>query len=133
MEFKLRTQSLGGDTSLVELRGELDVYSCRTARDEFRALLDSPQRRFLLDMSRLTFIDSAGLGMLVRFHQRARDMGGDLVLVGATPSTRKLFRMTGLDALFAFAQDHEEALLLLSAVREGGDPENSFLAGPTRL
>lgn len=133
MDLDLRLQPLGGDTCLVELHGELDVYTCRTARTEFRALLDSPHRRFLLDMGRLTFIDSAGLGMLVRFLRRVRDMGGDLVLVRATPATRKLFRMTGLDALFAFAEDHEQALLLTNRAKDGGDPEDSVLAGPTRL
>lgn len=126
-------QPLGGDTCLVELRGELDVESCRSARKDFRALLDSPHRRFLMDMGRLTFIDSAGLGMLVRLLRRVREAGGDLVLVRANPSVRKLFRMTGLDALFTFAEDHEEALLLVNRAREGGDPEDSVLAGPTRL
>lgn len=133
MDLDLRRQPLGGDICLVELRGELDVYTCRTARKEFRALLDSAHRRLLLDLGRLTFIDSAGLGMLVRLLRRVRDMGGDLVLVRATPSTRKLFRMTGLDALFVFAEDHEQALLLANRAKAGGDPEDSVLAGPTRL
>lgn len=133
MELELRTQPMGGDTCLVELRGELEVESCRSARKEFRTLLESPHRRFLLDMGRLTFIDSAGLGMLVRFLRRVRDAGGGLVLVRANPSVRKLFRMTGLDALFAFAEDHEEGLLLMNRARQGGDPEDSVLAGPTRL
>lgn len=133
VDLEIRMQPLDGDICLVELSGEIDVYTCRAARKEFRDLLEASHRHFLLELGRLTFIDSAGLGMLVRFLRRVRDRGGNLVLVGTTPPIQKLLRMTGLDSLFAFASTHEEALRRLLETPGGSDPEDTVLAGPARL
>lgn len=133
MDFEMRTRSFEDETSVVEIRGEIDVHSCRASRDEFRDLLGSGARRYVLDLAELTFIDSAGLGMLVNFSRRVGERGGRLVLMGASPTVRKVFRMTGLDRLFSFAADEREAREILSRPAEDGGPEDSVLAGPGTL
>lgn len=80
-----------------ELAGELDV----TGIDELWATLDelfgTGCRQVVLDLSRLDFLDAAGLGVLVRADRRFRDRGALLVLTGLRPAQRRLLEITGLD------------------------------------
>lgn len=131
MDFEMRVQALDDEVCIVELIGEIDVYSSRAARQELRRLAEGRHSRFIVDLSRLTFIDSSGLGMLVRFLRRVREKAGTLVLTGATPPIHKLFRMTGLDAVFPMARDKREGVERLG--QPGGHDENTLLTGPHRL
>jgi anti-sigma B factor antagonist len=85
-----RTDSL----THVELRGELDL-SCE---DQFGDAVDTVQSgRLVLDLRALTFIDSAGLRMILRTWQRSREEGFALEIVGGRDQVEKVFRITGLD------------------------------------
>jgi hypothetical protein len=50
-----------------------------------------------LDVSEVTFLDAASLGGITRFHHRALDHRGTLVLTGARPPVTRMLRLTGLD------------------------------------
>jgi anti-anti-sigma factor len=81
-----------------ELTGELDV----TGIDELWTALDGlveAGRRIQVDLSRLAFLDAAGLGTLVRADRRLREVGGRLVLTGVRAGQRRLLEITGLDRL----------------------------------
>jgi anti-anti-sigma factor len=84
-----RTDSL----TYVELRGELDL-SCE---DQFGDAVDTVKGRLVLDLRALTFIDSAGLRMILRTWQRSREEGFALEIVGGRDQVEKVFRITGLD------------------------------------
>ncbi len=66
-----------------------------------RTLLDSGDRKFVLDASGLDYIDSAGIGALVSALTNVKKAGGDLRLAGAKDRILRLFTMTGVDKLFA--------------------------------
>lgn len=53
-----------------------------------------------VDLSRVSFIDSTGLGMLVGVLKEAREMNGDVRLVNAGREVRRILQITGLEALF---------------------------------
>jgi anti-sigma B factor antagonist len=86
----------GPDGRVVRLSGELDVVSVgrlRTVLDQL--LLGSGQ--LVVDLRGLSFIDSAGLGALVRAHRKARVLQGQLTCLCLPDSqASKLFRITGL-------------------------------------
>ena len=77
---------------VVTLRGELDIAN---AADLGAVLSEAVARNphVIADLSDLSFIDCASLGVLVRARTRAREAGGDLVLAGAR---RKVQRVLGL-------------------------------------
>ncbi len=83
-------------------RVEQDSIDATTAWDLrptlIQALSDAPE--LTVDLSRVTFIDSTGLGMLVGVLKDAREMQGDLRLVNAGREVRRLLQVTGLEALF---------------------------------
>lgn len=94
------TKSLEGSDVRLSLCGELDV----AVVDQLQRHLDSiarPGRRILIDMSELSFIDSAGLNVLITGLRRAQRDGWELRIGRemAAP-VEKVVTMMGLDAVF---------------------------------
>jgi anti-sigma B factor antagonist len=83
---------------------------CRLLRETIRAFLDSGQQRILLSLERVDFLDSAGLGELVRTHVAVRSRGGHLTLINPAPGVRQLLRVTKVDQVFDIAPDELTAL-----------------------
>ncbi|HET9074085.1 MAG TPA: STAS domain-containing protein [Solirubrobacteraceae bacterium] len=81
--------------AILRLRGELDVSSSPALEDELSRVSGLPV--IVLDLSDLEFIDSTGLGVLVKSHQRVRDEGGRLAIVEGGGQVRRLLELTGLD------------------------------------
>ena len=69
----------------------------------------------MVDLNRVTFIDSAGLGALVGAARRAAAHGTSLHVVCARSQTRQLFHLTGLDRQLHLARTLTEALQALTA------------------
>jgi anti-sigma B factor antagonist len=97
------------DHAVVTATGEIDVETAGSLSDSVtEALAQAP--RVLLDLSAVTFIDSTGLGVLVRAHRAAEARGGFFAVVHPTPQNRKLVRVLGLDQLLHVYDTHEQAL-----------------------
>ena len=90
--------SRSGPAAVLELRGSLVFGS---AEDQLvhlvRQLLAGGARAVALDMSGLTFVDSSGLGALLRCHGLAEETGGELLLRGVSDRVRGLLEVAGLD------------------------------------
>jgi anti-sigma B factor antagonist len=107
---------LDGGRSVVELAGELDVYSVSRLRDAFTQLPREGKHRIAVEMSRLDFIDSSGLGVLVGAMKQARALGGGVCLVGAPERILKTFRITGLVRIIPAFTGLEEAFAWLDSL-----------------
>mgnify|MGYP006405292331 CR=1 FL=1 len=70
--------------------------------------------RVVLDLAEVEFIDSTGLGVLVSMLKQMAP-GGRVAVVGAHPAPTRLFQITGLDRLFIFCADTDEAERALAA------------------
>lgn len=99
MDITLNSHDESGHTVL-EVAGEVDVYTAPTLRDRITDLLDAGQRRLVVDLGTVEFIDSTGLGVLVGALNRAKELGGNLDLVCSQERVLKLLRITGLDKVF---------------------------------
>jgi len=83
---------------------------CALLRETVRAFLDGGQSRILLNLEQVTFLDSAGLGELVRTHVAVRSRGGRLTLVKPSPNVRHLLHLTKVDQVFDIAPDELTAI-----------------------
>jgi len=82
----------------VAVRGEIDVATSPALRDQLSALVANGARDITLEFEGVSFVDSSGLGVLVGTYKRLRDeVGGSVRIVGAQPSVRKVFEITGLE------------------------------------
>ena len=69
--------------------------------------------RVALDLTRVGFLDSSGLGALVSLLKLVRS-NGELVLFGLKPSVQEILRLTHLDSVFTSASNEEAALAMFS-------------------
>lgn len=107
MELQLATRH-EGDVVVVSARGELDVFTAPDLDSELDALIADGSFHLVMDLSEVAFLDSTGLGVLVKALKHARESGGWLHLVISSDRIRKIFEITGLDAsipIFDTAQD----------------------------
>lgn len=89
--FELETQ---GNGALLTLHGEFDVANCQQLATTIAGL--SGFRVVVIDLSKLEFIDSTGLGLLVRTHSARQSSGQRLVIVEGSGQVRRLLQLTGL-------------------------------------
>lgn len=86
------------EAARVVLRGALDLATAPLAEYELRQA-QADARHVLLDLSGLTFIDAAGLRVVLAADRRARAAGGRLVVAcNGSPCVRRLFDLTGARA-----------------------------------
>lgn len=98
------------DHAVVTAAGEIDASTADTVAGAVNSTLGDGFKQVLLDFAQVTFIDSTGLGMLVKSHRAAEAAGARFAVVHPTPQTRKLIRVLGLDALLHIYDTPEQAL-----------------------
>jgi anti-sigma B factor antagonist len=99
-----------GECAVLTLTGELDVTNAAEAEEAVRlAWRDSPSC-LVFDLTRLTFMDSTGVRVLVRARRRAAERNEAVMLVGLTPSVARIMEVTGLNRAFPIHATLEEAL-----------------------
>src|SRR3982750_2289748 len=85
---------------VVQPEGELDLVTVPPLREEWEAVIDAVHPAlFVIDLTKVTFLDSTALGAIIRVYKRQREHGGDVLVIHANPSITKIFRITHLDWL----------------------------------
>lgn len=90
-----------GRFTVVTVDGELDIV---TARDLDAVLVErvaAGQTRLVVDLTRVGFLDSTALGVLVKALARVRQQDGTLDLIVADERVKRVFRLAGLDRVMA--------------------------------
>jgi anti-sigma B factor antagonist len=94
---------------VVTLVGELDSYSSPRRSTLLTELLVPESPTVILDLSKLDYIDSAGLGVLVGGLKIASSYSGTLALVKPSPVIVHILKVTGLDRIFQLFDDEDVA------------------------
>jgi anti-sigma B factor antagonist len=95
--------------TVLDVVGEVDVYSAPELRERLSELLSAQQPSLIVNLSEVSFLDSTGIGTLVAGLNRAVQFGGSLALACDQERILKLFRITGLDSVFAISASVEDA------------------------
>ncbi|MPZ61360.1 MAG: anti-sigma factor antagonist [Propionibacteriales bacterium] len=95
---------------IIEIGGEIDVYTAPQLRERIGDLVDENHFNLIIDMERVEFLDSTGLGVLVGGLKRVRGNDGSLRLVCTQERLLKILRITGLTRVFAIFESVEAAL-----------------------
>ncbi len=104
LEFEITKEADGGNVA-VRVRGDVDVATSPRLREALHQAIGSGASAVVVDMHRMDFIDSAGLGVLIGALKQAKEHEVELVLRGLQPSPSKVFAITGLDAVFTIEVD----------------------------
>ena len=89
----------------VYLYGEIDHHSAVALREDLDKLLwQERPRRFVLNLSRIEFMDSAGLGLLMGRYRLVREFGGVMALTSPNPRVMKILRLSGMERFIEIAR-----------------------------
>jgi len=108
MELDIKT-ARDGDVCSVVLEGEIDVYTAPRLKEVLVDAIASGCPNVVVDLEKVGFIDSSGLGVLVSALRRARERDGVVRIVCTRDTVLKIFRITGLDKVFPIFADAAEA------------------------
>lgn len=96
---------------VLEVSGEIDFHTSRELREKFQEVLAKKCSKLLVNLKKVTYVDSSGLATFVEVLQRMSHSGGKLVLTGLTPAVKGVFEIAKLDSLFELADSEEKAFL----------------------
>ena len=95
--------AVADDTATAVLTGEFDMAATFTAEPALERALETPGlRRFTLDLSELTFIDSLGLGVVIRLASELKTRGIALRVLPGPPPVQRIFASAGLAQALPF-------------------------------
>ena len=105
--------------TIVDLTGELDAYTSLELRETVIRLIEEGSLNIIVNLEKVDFIDSVGLGTLVGCLKRSAEHGGSITLVCSNPQIQKVFDITGLSKIFAIYKTREEALKRVASTAAG--------------
>ncbi len=114
MDIKVAVREAQGGTYVVDLTGEIDVYTSPKVKDAIAALIDGAHYNLVINLEKVRYIDSTGLGVLIGGLKRVREHGGSVNLVCTNPQIKKIFDITGLVKIFGIFDDEPGAMKALA-------------------
>lgn len=96
--------SRDGATAWVAPVGELDLDTAPRLDDEMTTVRAANPRRIVLDLRRLSFMDSTGLRLLIRWDGVAREEGFEFAIVPGSDVVQRVIRLTGMDDQLTVAE-----------------------------
>jgi anti-sigma B factor antagonist len=94
---------------IIEVGGEIDVYTAPKLREAIVTAVEAGHSNLIIDVQKVDFLDSTGLGVLVGALKRVRADGGSLDIVCTQERILKIFEITGLDKVFGLHTSVDEA------------------------
>ncbi len=114
MQISRRTDALE-EHMIIGLSNDIDLSVIAVVRSAFHEAINDGFTSVLVDLTNVTFVDSAALGIFVGLHRRCRERNGACVLVNPQPDVSRIIALTGLDVLLSIASDIETACALASS------------------
>lgn len=109
MELNTRSAA-NGNISVLQLSGRFDAYEVNSVKEWLNQITRTSSPNILVDLSKVNFIDSTGLAVLVHGMKHCQQKGGSLRLYGLQQSVRIIFELTRLDRAFEIYNREDEAL-----------------------
>ncbi|HEV8523589.1 MAG TPA: STAS domain-containing protein [Terriglobales bacterium] len=110
MSMKSSTRQVNGVT-IVDLSGRITLGEGSVVlRDTVRELVGKGQKKILLNLGDVTYIDSSGIGELVSAFTTVRNQGGELKLLNLTKKVHDLLQITKLYTVFDVKDDEAAAV-----------------------
>ena len=110
-------QRVAGDVAIVKVTGDITLNKGGDVllKDKVQSLLQQGHKNLLIDLSGVSYVDSAGLGELVQAYATAKNRGGALKLLNVTKRLRDLLVVTKLLTVFDTFDSEAEALASFGA------------------
>lgn len=90
--------------------GEVDINSSPDIKKSFDRLISKKTPKIVINLSKVTYVDSSGLATLVELLKNMKAYSGRMRLVGLTPKIKSLFEITKLEKLFEIMINEDDAI-----------------------
>lgn len=114
MDIKVNTRPSGDKAHLVEVQGEIDVYTSPRVKETINELIEKGKYNLIINLEGVRYIDSTGLGVLIGALKKVREHQGRILLICTNPQIKKIFNITGLVKIFEIFKSEDEAIKGLS-------------------
>jgi anti-sigma B factor antagonist len=109
MNFSVNVRQAEG-ISVVEVTGRMTLFESKAFREIMRGLLEQGQADIVLNLTGLEYLDSSGIGELVRNYVSVVKHGGVMKVVGLASKVEEILKMTQLYQVFPEFPDEASAL-----------------------
>lgn len=114
MDIKVNVRPSDGEAHVVDLVGEIDVYTSPTVKEAITELIDDGHYHLIINLEGVRYIDSTGLGVLIGALKRVREHAGSVNLICTNPQVKKIFDITGLVKIFGIYENEQSAIKALA-------------------
>ncbi len=90
---------------IVHIKGKITFEHCPELQRRLDAVLDSEVREVVMDFREVPFIDSSGVGEVIRLFKKVNDAGGRVVLANPNRKLRELFAMYRFDRFMKIVEE----------------------------
>ena len=102
--------ALPEEKNVLSLEGEIDLHVSPRVAASLEAMIRDKPPRIVVDLSRVNYVDSSGLAVLVEAMQNVEEYGGKFALAGLQESVRSIFETARLDQVFLIYPHVDAAL-----------------------
>ena len=95
---------------VLPLKGEIDLHVSPAITASLEKMIEKKPARLVVDLSEVSYIDSAGLAALIIAMQKVEGYGGRFALAGLQETVRSIFEISRLDQVFQIFSNVDEAL-----------------------
>ena len=120
VDLKLSVDQATLGATVIEVNGEIDVYTAPKLREKLFSLIEGGTYRLILDLEGVEFLDSTGLGALIGGLKRVRAHDGSIDIVCTQSRILRIFEITRLNKVFEIYFTAGDALAARS--NETGSP-----------
>lgn len=106
---QLMTTTSQTEKGILVLAGEIDLHRSPEIREMIAPIVEQKVPRLLIDLSKVSYVDSSGLAIFIETLQRVQAYGGSFGLFGLPESVRAIFHIACLDQVFRIFPDKEAA------------------------
>jgi anti-sigma B factor antagonist len=107
MELSVREENT---ISVVDVIGEIDLYEAPLFTELISELIDKGTRKFLVNLEKVNYVDSSGIGALILNENTVSEAGGLFKLANVTANVAKIFEVTKLDIHFQIFPNVDEGI-----------------------
>ncbi|MDP8263663.1 MAG: STAS domain-containing protein [Candidatus Ancaeobacter aquaticus] len=91
--------------NIVTVDGQIDLYSSPDIRKELLSQAKTKKVKIVVDLSKVSYIDSSGVATLIEAMQKLKKVDGEIALVGLSESVKHVFEIARLESVFAIYKD----------------------------
>ena len=95
---------------IIDVIGEVDLYNTKEIKDMRDEKIKAVKYQIILNLLKVPFMDSSGIGTLVTGMYRLKKYQGSLKIINIVGSVAKVFKMTGMDTHLEIFDSEEEAV-----------------------